>query len=270
MMMTNNEKPSTSSVLMTNDRGVCFLTLNRPEKINSFTKQMHLELLDKLTAALNSIDVRCVVINGAGRGFCAGQDLADLNLDPANATNLGDLVGEYFNVLIRTIAQAKKPILAKVHGIAAGAGANLALACDLTIAADNAQFLQAFVNIGLIPDSGGTWFLPKLAGQQRALGLALLGEKISAGQAREWGLIWQTVEAEKLDQSVMNIALRLASLPPRALADIKHSIRAAATNSLDEQLELERTIQAQLGASADYFEGVNAFLQKRPARFTGA
>jgi 2-(1,2-epoxy-1,2-dihydrophenyl)acetyl-CoA isomerase len=242
---------------------VLTLSLNRPEKINSFTRPMHIELIDALKQASNNPAVRCIVLQGNGRGFCAGQDLADLNLDPHGvgdqaATDLGDLVGSYFNVLIEFIAQLPKPVIAKVHGIAAGAGANLALACDLTIASTSSQFLQAFINIGLIPDSGGTWFLPALVGQQRAMGLAMLGEKLSGQPDQE------------LDAAVTQIATRLGGLPPRALAGIKKTVRIAATQTLTQQLTLEGQLQSELGKSADYFEGVSAFLQKRPARFTGA
>jgi 2-(1,2-epoxy-1,2-dihydrophenyl)acetyl-CoA isomerase len=254
---------------------VVTISLNRPEKINSFTTQMHRELLDALKQANNDPAIRCVVLQGNGRGFCAGQDLADLNLDPNGvgdqaATDLGELVGSYFNVLINFIAQMPKPVVAKVHGVAAGAGANLALACDLTVASSSSVFLQAFINIGLIPDSGGTWLLPALAGQQRAMGLAMLGEKISGQQAAEYGLVWKAVAAEELDGAVNQMAQRLASLPPRALAGIKKTIRIAATQTLSEQLKLEEQLQSQLGRSSDYFEGVSAFLQKRPANFTGA
>ncbi len=236
---------------------------------------MHRELLAALKQAADDSAVRCVVLQGSGRGFCAGQDLADLKLDPNGVgdetpTDLGSLVGDYFNVLIEYIAQMPKPVVAKVFGVAAGAGANLALACDLTICSDECSFLQAFVNIGLIPDSGGTWLLPALAGQQRAMGLALLGEKITGKQAEQFGLVWKAVPAEELDVTVQKIAARLAGLPPRAIAQIKKTIRLAATQSLSEQLKLEATLQSDLGQSADYFEGVSAFLQKRPATFTGA
>jgi 2-(1,2-epoxy-1,2-dihydrophenyl)acetyl-CoA isomerase len=254
---------------------VLTLSLNRPEKINSFTRPMHIELIDALKQASNNPAVRCIVLQGNGRGFCAGQDLADLNLDPHGvgdqaATDLGDLVGSYFNVLIEFIAQLPKPVIAKVHGIAAGAGANLALACDLTIASTSSQFLQAFINIGLIPDSGGTWFLPALVGQQRAMGLAMLGEKLSGQQAADYGLIWKAIPDQELDAAVTQIATRLGGLPPRALAGIKKTVRIAATQTLTQQLTLEGQLQSELGKSADYFEGVSAFLQKRPARFTGA
>lgn len=248
---------------------VLHVVLNRPDKINSFTRHMHGQLKAALTAAASDASVRVIVLRGAGRGFCAGQDLADLNLEPANATSLGELVSDFFNPLVLQLQALPKPVIAQVHGIAAGAGANLALACDLTIAADDAQFLQAFVNIGLLPDSGGTWFLPHLAGRQRALGLAMLGEKLSAAQAAQWGLIWQSVAADQLAEAVNKIAMRLAALPPRSLAASKQAIGIAPQNSLAEQLKLEAQLQRELGASPDYFEGVQAFLQKRRAVFTG-
>lgn len=259
-----------NELLQQDDNGVLTLSLNRPSRINSFTRALHRELRSALEFAESSPAVRVVVIKGEGRGFCAGQDLSDLSLDPKAPTDLGLLVADYFNPLILQIAQMSKPVLSQVHGIAAGAGASLALACDLTIASDDASFLQAFVNIGLIPDSGGTWFLPHLAGQQRAMGLALLGEKLSATQALQFGLIWQTAPAAELDQRVKTIADRLAKLPPRALAGIKKTIRLASNQSLADQLQLEAQIQADLGRSPDYFEGVDAFLNKRSAQFTGA
>jgi 2-(1,2-epoxy-1,2-dihydrophenyl)acetyl-CoA isomerase len=249
---------------------VLHIVLNRPDKINSFTRQMHGQLKSALEKASQDTSVRVVLLRGAGRGFCAGQDLADLSLDPAQPTDLGELVGDFFNPLILQIQAMPKPVVAQVHGIAAGAGANLALACDLTIAADDAQFLQAFVNIGLVPDSGGTWFLPHLVGRQRAMGLAMLGEKITGSQAANWGLIWQSVAQDTLDEVALAVAKKLASLPPKALAAIKHTVGKAPNQSLADQLALEAQLQAGLGRSADYFEGVNAFLQKRRAAFTGA
>jgi 2-(1,2-epoxy-1,2-dihydrophenyl)acetyl-CoA isomerase len=252
------------------DQGIGTIELNRPDKINSFTRAMHAQLREALAAMTTNADVRAIVIKGNGRGFCAGQDLADLSMDATNLTDLGELVGDYFNPLILQIRNLPKPVIAQVHGIAAGAGANLALACDLVIAAEDATFLQAFVNIGLVPDSGGTWFLPHLIGPQRAMGLALLGEKLSARQAADWGLIWQAVPADQLQVCVGNTSKRLVNLPAMALAAIKQTIHSAATNTLPVQLDLERKLQSKLGASADYQEGVAAFLAKRPAVFKGA
>jgi 2-(1,2-epoxy-1,2-dihydrophenyl)acetyl-CoA isomerase len=249
--------------------GVARLTLNRPDKLNSFTRAMHADLREALDAIEADASVRAVVLGGAGRGFCAGQDLADLSFEPGNMTDLGALIHDNFNPLIRRLQALPKPVIAKVRGIAAGAGANLALACDLVVAGRSANFLQAFVNIGLLPDSGGTWLLPRAAGRARALGLAMLGEKLPAEQAERWGLIWKCVDDEALDAEVDALAARLATMPTRALAAIKQAIGHAATADLDAQLDLERDLQTQLGASHDYAEGVNAFLQKRPARFEG-
>lgn len=249
--------------------GVARLTLNRPDKLNSFTRAMHADLRDALDAIEADDAVRAVVLGGAGRGFCAGQDLADLSFEPGNMTDLGALIHENFNPLIRRLQALPKPVIARVRGIAAGAGANLALACDLVVAGRSANFLQAFVNIGLLPDSGGTWLLPRAAGRARALGLAMLGEKLPAEQAEQWGLIWKCVDDDRLDAEVDALAARLAAMPTRALGAIKQAIGHAATADLDAQLDLERDLQTQLGASHDYAEGVNAFLQKRPARFEG-
>jgi 2-(1,2-epoxy-1,2-dihydrophenyl)acetyl-CoA isomerase len=257
------------TVLLDVADGVGRLTLNRPDKLNSFTRGMHADL----RAALDTIEadpaIRAVVLGGAGRGFCAGQDLADLSFEPGAMTDLGALIDQNFNPLIRRLQALPKPVIARVRGIAAGAGANLALACDLVVAGRSASFLQAFVNIGLVPDSGGTWLLPRTVGSARAMGLAMLGEKLPAERAEQWGLIWKCVDDERLDAEVDALALRLAGMPTRALAAIKQSIRHAATATLDAQLDLERDLQTQLGASHDYAEGVDAFLHKRAPRFQG-
>ncbi|HYF57948.1 MAG TPA: 2-(1,2-epoxy-1,2-dihydrophenyl)acetyl-CoA isomerase PaaG [Burkholderiaceae bacterium] len=249
--------------------GVARLTLNRPDKLNSFTRAMHAELRDALSRIEDDAAIRAVVLSGAGRGFCAGQDLADLSFDPASRTDLGALIHDNFNPLVRRIQALPKPVVAKVRGIAAGAGANLALACDLVIAGRSASFLQAFVNIGLLPDSGGTWLLPRTVGSARALGLAMLGEKLPAEQAERWGMIWKCVDDDALDAEVDALAARLARMPTRAIGAIKRAVRHAATADLDAQLDLERDLQSDLGASHDYDEGVNAFLQKRAPRFEG-
>jgi len=257
------------SVVLETSGGVARVTLNRPDKLNSFTRAMHADLRDALDVIESDASIRAVILSGAGRGFCAGQDLADLSFEPGNMTDLGALIHDNFNPLIRRLQALPKPVIARVRGIAAGAGANLALACDLVIAGRSASFLQAFVNIGLLPDSGGTWLLPRAAGRARALGLAMLGEKLPAEQAAQWGLIWKCVDDDRLDAEVDALAARLAGMPTRALAAIKQAIDHAATSDLDAQLDLERDLQTQLGASHDYAEGVNAFLQKRPARFEG-
>jgi 2-(1,2-epoxy-1,2-dihydrophenyl)acetyl-CoA isomerase len=247
---------------------VATLTLNRPDKLNSFTRTMH----EELSTALDQVEAsnaRALVITGAGRGFCAGQDLADLDFTPGAMTNLGVLIDRYFNPLVRRLQASPLPVIAAVNGIAAGAGANLAMACDLIVAARSASFVQAFVKIGLVPDSGGTWLLPRRVGEARALGLALTGDKLGAEQAEAWGLVWKVVEDNQLQSAALKLASHLAQQPAKAIAAIKHAIRAAANNTLDQQLDLERDVQRELGDSHDYAEGVAAFKEKRPPRFDG-
>jgi 2-(1,2-epoxy-1,2-dihydrophenyl)acetyl-CoA isomerase len=257
------------TVVATTEAGVATLTLNRPDRLNAFTRAMHAELREALGRIEADPAIRAVVLTGAGRGFCAGQDLSDLSFEPGAATDLGALIHDNFNPLIRRLQALPKPVIAKVRGAAAGAGANLALACDLVVAGRGASFLQAFVNIGLVPDSGGTWLLPRAVGSARAMGLAMLGEKLPAETAERWGLIWACVDDDALDAHVDALAARLARMPTRALGAIKHAIRHAATADLDAQLDLERDLQSQLGASHDYAEGVAAFLARRAPRFEG-
>ena len=204
--------------------GIARITLNRPDRLNSFTRAMHAELRDALA---NLGDARVVVLTGAGRGFCAGQDLNDRAVAPGEAVDLGETVEESWNPLIRTLAALPQPVIARVNGVAAGAGANIALACDLVIAAKSAKFIQSFSALGLIPDSGGSWHLPRLVGQARALGLALTGEPLPAEKAADWGLIWKAVEDEALDSEVDAVATKLASLPPLGLAAIKQIVRSS-------------------------------------------
>jgi 2-(1,2-epoxy-1,2-dihydrophenyl)acetyl-CoA isomerase len=242
------------------------ITLNRPDRLNSFTRAMHAELRD----ALDHLgDARVVILTGAGRGFCAGQDLNDRAVAPGEAVDLGETVEESWNPLIRTLASLPQPVIARVNGVAAGAGANIALACDLVIAAKSAKFIQSFSALGLIPDSGGSWHLPRLVGQARALGLALTGEPLSAERAAEWGLIWKAVDDDQLDAEVDAVAGKLASLPPLGLGAIKQIIRTSWSRSLDEELDLQRDEMRRLGFTQDYREGVAAFLEKRPAKFIG-
>ena len=242
------------------------ITLNRPDRLNSFTRAMHAELRD----ALGSLgDARVVILTGAGRGFCAGQDLNDRAVAPGEAVDLGATVEESWNPLIRTLAALPQPIIARVNGVAAGAGANIALACDLVVAAKSAKFIQSFAALGLIPDSGGSWHLPRLVGQARALGLALTGEPLPALAAADWGLIWKCVDDDALDAEVDALAARLASLPPLGLAAIKAIIRTSGARTLDEELDLQRDEMRRLGFTRDYREGVAAFLEKRTATFEG-
>jgi 2-(1,2-epoxy-1,2-dihydrophenyl)acetyl-CoA isomerase len=248
------------------DGAVARITLNRPDRLNSFTVQMHEELRDALASLGNA---RVVVLTGAGRGFCAGQDLNERAVAPGERVDLGETVTQCWNPLVRTLTSIPQPVIARVNGVAAGAGANIALACDIVVAAKSAKFIQSFSAIGLIPDSGGTWVLPRLLGQARALGLALTGEPLPADRAAEWGLIWKAVEDEALDAEVDAVAGKLAALPPLGLAAIKDMIRTSWQYSLDEELERQAGAMRRLGFTADYREGVAAFLEKRTPTFTG-
>ena len=254
------------TILFETSGPVARITLNRPDRLNSFTVQMHEEVRDAL-ASLG--DARVLVLTGAGRGFCAGQDLNDRAVAPGQAVDLGETVEQCWNPLIRTLTSLPQPVIARVNGVAAGAGANVALACDIVVAAKSAKFIQSFSAIGLIPDSGGTWALPRLVGQGRALGLALTGEPLPAETAAEWGLIWKAVEDEALDSEVDAIANKLAALPPLGLAAIKEMIRSSWQYSLDEELDRQAGTMRRLGFTQDYREGVAAFLEKRPAKFEG-
>lgn len=258
-----------AAILFAIEAGVARLTLNRPDRLNSFNAAMHDEVAEALTAAEHP-DVRVLLVTGAGRGFCAGQDLSDRAVAPGGkVVDLGDSVERYYAPLVRRLATMEKPVICAVNGVAAGAGANIALACDIVIAARSARFIQSFANIGLIPDSGGTWVLPRLVGQARALGLALTGEPLTADKAEAWGLIWKCVDDTALAAEADALAARFAAGPTRGLAATKHAIRASWLNSLDDELTIERDLMRELGGSADYHEGVAAFMAKRPARFTG-
>lgn len=248
---------------------VARLTLNRPDRLNSFTVQMHEEVRDALTRTVAE-KARCLVIIGAGRGFCAGQDLSDRAVAPGDGpVDLGQSVDQYYNPLIRTLATMEMPVIAAVNGVAAGAGANIALACDIVIAARSAKFIQSFASIGLIPDSGGTWILPRTVGLPRAMGLALAAEPLSAEKAESWGMIWKCVDDDNLASEVNRLATKFASGPTMALASIKQRLRAALLNDLDTELDAERDAMRHLGFSSDYAEGVAAFAEKRAPKFNG-
>ncbi|MBS0479337.1 MAG: 2-(1,2-epoxy-1,2-dihydrophenyl)acetyl-CoA isomerase, partial [Proteobacteria bacterium] len=240
--------------------GVGCLMLNRPDRLNSFTVAMHGEVAAALDSAAGDSTVRALLLTGAGRGFCAGQDLGDRAVAPGGqAVDLGDSVERYYAPLIRRITSLDMPVVCAVNGVAAGAGANIALACDVVIAARSAKFIQSFANIGLIPDSGGTWILPRLVGQARALGLALTGDPLPAERAAEWGLIWKCVDDDILAGEALALARAFASGPTSGLVATKHALRASSLKSLDVALDDERDLMSRLGRTADYAEGVAAF-----------
>jgi 2-(1,2-epoxy-1,2-dihydrophenyl)acetyl-CoA isomerase len=250
--------------------GIARLTLNRPERLNSFNTVMHSEVRDALAGIEDGSKARALVITGAGRGFCAGQDLGDRAVAPGGtAVDLGDSIDKYYKPLIMTLRNLPLPVIAAVNGVAAGAGANIALACDLVIAARSASFVQAFSKLGLVPDSGGTWFLPRLVGTARAMGLAFLGEKLSAEQAAQWGLIWRCVEDAELAGVVDGLARQLATAPTRGIARTKQALYESWGRTLEQQIDVERDYQRELGRTADYKEGVAAFTEKRTPQFTG-
>ncbi|MRD48302.1 enoyl-CoA hydratase-related protein [Caenimonas koreensis] len=265
---------SEDTVLFDKRGAVAVITLNRPASLNSFSRQMHHDLwacFDKIEA---DTSIRVAVITGAGRGFCAGADLS--GFDFSEGPNLieradpGPLIEATFNPTARKLLALRVPTIAAVNGVAAGAGASLAMACDFAIAAPAASFIQAFAKIGLVPDTGGTWLLIKKVGLARALGTAMLGDKVSAKDAKEWGMIWDVApEGQDCVEAAMQLAGRLATMPTKALVETRNLIRAAASNDIDRQLDLERDVQSALGRTHDYIEGVTAFLQKRPAQFKG-
>ena len=257
-------------ILFTIEQGVATLTLNRPEQLNSFNAQMHKEVREALKQVRQNPEVRCLLITGSGRGFCAGQDLGDRNVAPgAAAPDLGESIEKNYNPLIRALRDLPMPVICAVNGVAAGAGANIALACDITLAAKSASFIQAFCKIGLVPDSGGTWTLPRAVGMARAKALSLLGDKLSAEQAEQWGMIWRCVDDAALQDEALKLARQLATQPTYGLALIKRALNASASNSFDAQLDLERDLQRLAGRSEDYREGVAAFMAKRTPEFKG-
>ena len=264
---------SDALILTRQDGAVRTLTLNRPQALNSFTTEMHAQLLAALDAVAADASVRCVVLTGAGRGFCAGQDLADPSVAPdatpgATPKDLGQVIDRFYRPLVQRLRSLPVPVVAAVNGVAAGAGANLALNCDLVLAARSASFIQAFSKIGLVPDTGGTWLLPRLVGRSKALGLALLGDKLSAAEAEPLGLIWRCVDDEALAAEALALANRLAAQPSRALVATRQAMDQAQGLSLDEALALEAQLQSTLGAAHDYQEGVAAFGARRAPVFT--
>jgi 2-(1,2-epoxy-1,2-dihydrophenyl)acetyl-CoA isomerase len=275
MIELREETAVTEKTVLFEIRGaVALITLNRPQSLNSFTRLMHQELWAALDRIETDKAIRALVITGAGRGFCAGADLAEFDFEPGpglvERADPGPLIEQAFNPTVRKLQALRVPTLAAVNGVAAGAGASLAMTCDLAVAASNASFIQAFSKIGLVPDAGGSWFLVKRLGLARALGCAMLGDKLSAKEAKEQGMIWDVAaEGEDCVEAAMKLAQRLAAMPTRALVETRRLLRAAASNDLDAQLDAERATQSALGKTHDYIEGVTAFLQKRPAQFKG-
>ena len=258
-----------SSILVDVRKGYRVITLNRPQRLNSFTEDMHVALKKALDDAESDPTCRALMITGAGRGFCAGQDLNDRLAKPGETIVLGGTLEQYYNPLIRRLRALPFPVVAAVNGIAAGAGANIALACDIVVASKSASFLQAFAKIGLVPDSGGTWFLPRLVGPARARGLALLADPLPAETAESWGLIWKCVPDGELIGAANELCMRFAVGPTYGLSLIKRALDASETNDRATQLDLERDFQRSAGSSPDYKEGVSAFMEKRAPKFTG-
>ena len=261
---------SYQTIEFTVDAGVAKLVFNRPDNLNSFNLTMHQEVREALKIVRDQTDIRSLLITGHGRGFCAGQDLNDRSVAADEAApDLGESVEQNYNPLIRAITSLELPVVCAVNGVAAGAGASIALACDIVVAARSASFIQAFCKIGLVPDSGGTWILPRVAGMARARGLALLGDKLPAERAEQWGMIWKCIDDDQLQSEVEAMTRHLASQPTKGLAMIKRALKASTANSLDEQLELEKELMRIGGRTEDYREGVAAFMEKRQPQFKG-
>ena len=261
---------SYENILFSIEEGIARLTLNRPERLNSFNDAMHAEVRDALAKVRADATVRVLLLTGAGRGFCAGQDLADRAVAPgAEPVDVGASIERNYKPLVLSLRAFPLPVVCAVNGVAAGAGANIALACDIVIATKSASFIQAFARIGLLPDAGGTFFLPRLVGSARAMGLAMLGDKLSAEQAAEWGLIWKCVDDAEFSATIDKLLQHLATAPTRGLAATKRAVQLAAGNTLEAQLDVERDFQRELGRTDDFREGVSAFAAKRAPKFTG-
>ncbi len=262
---------SESTVLYAAQGAVAVLTLNRPQALNSFTRQMHRDLWAALDRAEADRHIRALVITGAGRGFCAGADLSEFDVAPGpnrvERADPGPVIDQAFNPTARRLLNLRMPTVAAVNGVAAGAGASLAMTCDMALAGPGASFIQAFSKIGLVPDAGSSWLLVQKIGLARAMALALTGDKLAAAQAREWGLIWDVVDDPVA--AAMALARRLAAMPTLALVATRHLLREGTTRTLHQQLDAERDLQSALGRTHDYIEGVTAFLEKRPAAFRG-
>jgi 2-(1,2-epoxy-1,2-dihydrophenyl)acetyl-CoA isomerase len=261
---------SYQNILFQSEAGIARITLNRPDRLNSFTDAMHAELRDALAHIKGDNSLRVLLLTGAGRGFCAGQDLSEREVPPGmEPVDIGATIERNYKPLVLTLQTLPMPVVCAVNGVAAGAGANVALACDIIVAAKSASFIQAFSRIGLLPDAGGTYFLPRLVGTARAMGLALTGDKLTAEQAAQWGLIWKCVDDSELSSTVEALLQQFTTAPTRALAATKEALHASEGNTLKSQLDVERDLQQMLGRSADFQEGVAAFRAKRPPRFTG-
>jgi len=258
-----------SPILVDQRAGYRVITLNRPDRLNAFNEAMHVALRAALDDAQSDESCRALMITGSGRGFCAGQDLSDRLAKPGETVVLGATQEAYYNPLVRTLRDLPFPVVAAVNGVAAGAGCNLALACDIVIAGQSAKFVQSFARIGLVPDTGGTWILPRLVGDARARGLALLAQDLPAEKATDWGLIWRCVEDDVLMFEAGRICEHFAMAPTQGLALIKQALNASAGNTLDAQLDLERDLQRAASLTPDYAEGVRAFMEKRKPNFTG-
>jgi 2-(1,2-epoxy-1,2-dihydrophenyl)acetyl-CoA isomerase len=259
-----------ANILFELQDGIARLTFNRPDRLNSFNADMHREVREVLQVLAADSTARVLVLTGAGRGFCAGQDLGDRAVSPGGAgVDIGESIEKYYKPLVLALRNLPMPVIAAVNGVAAGAGASIALACDLVIATRSASFVQAFARLGLVPDAGATWFLPRLVGNARALGLAMLGDKLPAEQAAQWGLIWRCVEDAEFRTVVDTLAAQLAAAPTRGLARTRQAIHESWGHALEEQIDQERDFQSELGRSQDYKEGVAAFIEKRTPKFTG-